>query len=158
MLGEGRGLRLGARASGVRALSTLGQRGRALLVPHLVSCMGIAAPGATRLGWPHGHNSWIAKVKRIEFFQRGETSRELIADAVALVDKWNADLERCKEANTATPTAHACPSFHRTSARPSSQGNRGCGCNARPAASKARLICVGWCARHPFPSTASMTR
>ena len=45
-----------------------------------------------------GHNSWIAKVKRIEFFQRGETSRELIADAVALVEKWNADLERRKAA------------------------------------------------------------
>lgn len=40
-----------------------------------------------------GHNSWKAKVRRIEASQRDETDRELHADAVALVDKWNADLE-----------------------------------------------------------------
>ena len=34
-----------------------------------------------------GHNSWIAKAERIERIQRDETSRELIADAVALADK-----------------------------------------------------------------------
>ena len=40
-----------------------------------------------------GHNSWIARVERIEAAQRAEASAELIADAVALVDKWNADSE-----------------------------------------------------------------
>ena len=34
-----------------------------------------------------GHNSWIARVERIESMQRAETSRELIADAIALVGK-----------------------------------------------------------------------
>jgi len=34
-----------------------------------------------------GHNSWVARVERIESVQRAETSRELIADAVALVGK-----------------------------------------------------------------------
>jgi hypothetical protein len=33
-----------------------------------------------------GHNSWIARVERIEAAQRAEASAELIADAVALVD------------------------------------------------------------------------
>ena len=32
-----------------------------------------------------GRNSWVARVERIESVQRAETSRELIADAVALV-------------------------------------------------------------------------
>jgi len=45
-----------------------------------------------------GHNSWRAPAKRSERIQRDETSRELVADAVALVEKWNADLERRKEA------------------------------------------------------------
>lgn len=40
-----------------------------------------------------GHNSWRAKVERIENQQRDDTARELAADAVAVVDKWNADLE-----------------------------------------------------------------
>src|SRR4051812_44427230 len=44
-----------------------------------------------------GHNSWIARAERIESIQRAETSRGLIADAVALVDKWNADIERRKD-------------------------------------------------------------
>jgi hypothetical protein len=44
-----------------------------------------------------GHNSWRAKAKRIESVQRADTSRELIADAVALVEKWNADLQRRKD-------------------------------------------------------------
>jgi len=37
------------------------------------------------------------RVERIESVQRAETSRELIADAVALVDKWNVDIERRKD-------------------------------------------------------------
>lgn len=45
-----------------------------------------------------GHNSWIARVKRIEGNQRHATDREMAADAVALVEKWNADLERRKDA------------------------------------------------------------
>jgi hypothetical protein len=40
-----------------------------------------------------GHNSWRAKADRIEFIQRGDTNRELEADAVVVVEKWNADLE-----------------------------------------------------------------
>lgn len=40
-----------------------------------------------------GHNSWRAKVERIESVQRDDTAGELAADAVAVVDKWNADLE-----------------------------------------------------------------
>ena len=45
-----------------------------------------------------GHNSWRAKVKRIEDQQRDSTDRELLADAVALVDRWNADLARRSDA------------------------------------------------------------
>lgn len=40
-----------------------------------------------------GHNSWIARVKRIEGIPRDETSRELVADAVALADKNGVGLE-----------------------------------------------------------------
>ncbi len=43
-----------------------------------------------------GHNSRIARVARIESVQRAEASAELIADAVALISKWNADIERRK--------------------------------------------------------------
>lgn len=53
--------------------------------------------GAARLA-RMGHNSWIANAERIETTRRAETSRELIVDAVALVEKWNADLEARKEA------------------------------------------------------------
>ena len=42
------------------------------------------------------HNSRIAEVARIEFVERAEASAELIADAVALISKWNADIERRK--------------------------------------------------------------
>ena len=38
-----------------------------------------------------------AKARRIESIQRDQTSRELVTDAVAPVDKWNADLERRKD-------------------------------------------------------------
>lgn len=40
-----------------------------------------------------GHNSWRAPVERIEGAQRFDTERELAADAVEVVAKWNADME-----------------------------------------------------------------
>jgi len=43
-----------------------------------------------------GHNGWIARAARFESVQRTETSRELMDDAVALVGKWNTDIERRK--------------------------------------------------------------
>ena len=45
-----------------------------------------------------GHNSWIAKVERIEREQRSKTDHELGADAVALVAKWNADIKLSRQA------------------------------------------------------------
>lgn len=47
----------------------------------------------------------------IEGLQRGEASRELIADAVALVDKWNADIERRKEAQYGYADRKRYPQF-----------------------------------------------
>ncbi len=58
-----------------------------------------------------GHNSWIAKAERIERIQRDETSHELIADALALVEKWNADLERRKEAEYGYTDRARLPQF-----------------------------------------------
>ena len=58
-----------------------------------------------------GHNSWIAKAERIEARQRDETSRELVADAVALVEKWNADIERRKDAEYGHRARRRYPQF-----------------------------------------------
>src|SRR5690242_7571781 len=45
-----------------------------------------------------GHNSWRAKVERIESVQRSDTERELALDAASVVDKWNADLDLRRDA------------------------------------------------------------
>src|SRR5687767_14098277 len=58
-----------------------------------------------------GHNSWKAKVERIESLQRDETSRELVADAVAVVEKWNADIERRKDAQYGYADRRRYPQF-----------------------------------------------
>ncbi len=58
-----------------------------------------------------GHNSWIAKAERIETVQRDETSQELAADARAVVDKWNADIERRKESQFGYADRKRYPQF-----------------------------------------------
>ena len=58
-----------------------------------------------------GHNSWIAKVDRGKSVQRAEASRELIADAVALVGKWNADIERRKDSQYGYADRARLPQF-----------------------------------------------
>ena len=47
-----------------------------------------------------------------------------MANAVALVEKWNADLERRKDANYGHADRARLPQFHRTSSLRSSQKNR----------------------------------
>src|SRR6478672_3719743 len=58
-----------------------------------------------------GHNSWKARADRIEFVQRHKVSRELIADAVALVEKRNADIERRKDAQYGYAERKRYPQF-----------------------------------------------
>jgi len=44
-----------------------------------------------------GHNSWKSKVERIERMQRYSADRTLVADALEVVEKWNADLRTARE-------------------------------------------------------------
>ena len=50
-------------------------------------------------------------VERIEAAQRAEASAELIADAVALVAKWNADIERRKDSQYGYADRARLPQF-----------------------------------------------
>jgi len=58
-----------------------------------------------------GHNSWKARADRIEHVQRDAASREFVADAVALVEKWNADIERRKVAGFGYADRKRLPQF-----------------------------------------------
>ena len=97
-------------------------------------------------------------VERIEAAQRAEASAELIADAVALVAKWNADIERRKDSQYGYADRARLPQFSPHIGAAILAKKSWLRLSARPASSRARSICAKWCGLPTIPSTGCTTR
>src|SRR5262245_54860213 len=58
-----------------------------------------------------GHNSGERRAELIEGLKRDAASRELAADAVALVEKWNAELKQRRGARAGNAERQRLPQF-----------------------------------------------